>query len=225
MKRFCFFLLLSLSVEAATYHVQGECEAELTPDRASVSLGVTKTDKSAVRAQAQNTEVYNKLVEKIKATKLAHEELKTTGVYLYEDFDWIKGKRSSKGFVSSLSLTLSTSDFAQLSSLIAELPALGASSVGQLNLYVSSTVERKAYQDCLSTAAQHARQKAQAMQKGFGSSSLKLKELRESTSPGYAQPYALKSAMAMEASDASPAPSIEAGKQRISVKIDAIFED
>ena len=143
------FILLPLTLNAATYQVRGECEKEVLSDRASMTVGVTSTDKVAAKAQDRSTKTYEALLAKIKAAKLAHEEIQTESIQLYEDFDWIKGKKNSRGFISNMTLRVSTSDFSKLSSLIPSFTELGATQVGELSLFVSKAVAKKAYQDCL----------------------------------------------------------------------------
>ena len=218
------FLLCAQFVSAATYHVTGECEKEVVSDRASLTVGVSTTDKVAAKAQEKSAKVYEAILTKIKAAKLAEEEIQTDSIQLYEDFDWSKGKKSSRGFVSTMILRVSTSDFTKLSQLMPAFPELGATQIGELSLYVSKTVAKNAYKECLALAGLEAREKAQAIQKEFSKSSLSLADIRESSVTSYHPPYAMKSAM-LESSDAAVAPSIEAGKQKITVKVDAQFKD
>ena len=218
------FSICSFAASAATYHVKGECEKEVISDRASLLVGVSTTEKAAAKAQEKSSKVYEALLAKIKAAKLSDEEIQTDSIQLYEDFDWIKGKRSSKGFVSTMNLRVSTSDFSKLSQLMPTFTELGATQIGDLSLYVSKAVAKKAYQECLAMAGIEAREKASAIHKEFSKSSLVLVEIKESTSTSYNPPFAMKSAM-LESSDAVAAPSIEAGKQKITVKVDAQFKD
>lgn len=197
-------MLLSHTLLAATYHVRGECEKDVLSDRASVTVGVTSTDKLAAKAQERSAKTYDALLSKIKAAKLAHEEIQTESIQLYEDFDWIKGKKNSRGFISNMTLRVSTSDFSKLSGLIPSFTEMGATQVGELSLFVS---------------------KAMALHREFSKSSLKLEEMKEISSSSYRPPLAIKSAMVMEASDSSVAPSIEGGKQKISVQVMAQFKD
>ncbi len=218
------FVVHALSLSAATYHVRGECEKEVLSDRSSLVVGVSHNDKSAAKAQEKSSKVYDALLAKIKASKLADEEIQTDSIQLYEDFDWIKGKKNSKGFVSTLSLRVSTSDFTKLSQLIAHFAELGATQIGELSLYVSKAVAKRAYQECLGEAGREAREKANAIHKEFSKSELKLLELKEVSYSVYSPPFAMKSAM-MEASEAPSSPGIEAGKQKITVKVEAQFKD
>lgn len=218
------FSICSLAASAATYHVTGGCEKEVVSDRASLTVGVSTTEKAAVKAQEKSAKVYEALLAKIKAAKLSEEEIQTDSIQLYEDFDWSKGKKSSRGFVSSMTLRVSTSDFTKLSQLMPAFTELGATQIGDLNLFVSKSVMKKAYRECLALAGLEAREKAQAIQKEFSKSSLSLVEIRESSVNSYSPTYAMKSAM-LESSDAAAAPSLEAGKQKITVKVDAQFKD
>lgn len=220
---FCLLLCAQFAT-AATYHVHGECEKEVVSDRASLTVGVSTTDKAAAKAQEKSAKVYEAILAKIKAAKLSEEEIQTDSIQLYEDFDWSKGKKSSRGFVSSMTLRVSTADFTKLSQLMPAFTELGANQIGDLNLFVSKAVMKKAYRECLGLAGLEAREKAQAIQKEFSRSTLSLVEIRESSVASYHPPYAMKSAM-MESSDAAVAPSIEAGKQKITVKVDAQFKD
>lgn len=56
-------------------------------------MGITSADKLAAKTQERSTKIYEALLTKIKAAKLSHEEIQTEAIQLYEDFDWIKGKR------------------------------------------------------------------------------------------------------------------------------------
>jgi uncharacterized protein YggE len=116
---------------------------------------------------------------------------------------------------------MSTSDIPKASELMPQLVKLDATEVGQLSLFVSSEKWREAYLQCLGQAGLDAREKAEQLKSGFGKGSVEVVELAEVALASAPMPFmkAMRSDMAAEA-----APGIEAGKQKVQVKVQGKFK-
>lgn len=67
--------------------VTGEGKAAMTPDNATVRLGVTATGATAEVAKNKMNEVINKVTQEIKALGIADKDIKTENVSVYEDYN------------------------------------------------------------------------------------------------------------------------------------------
>lgn len=72
--------------------VTGEATVEVTPDMATISLGVTTTGANAVEAMAANSKALQTVIDRLKASGVEARDLQTANLSLYPN--WASGGES-----------------------------------------------------------------------------------------------------------------------------------
>jgi uncharacterized protein YggE len=124
--------------------VQGKCELEVVPDRASLQLSSSSAGLAEVNKQVANA---RDGIKKLGAKDL---EFRTTHLQ-------IKGSRASLG------LEVITSDVKLLSKVLDEGVKAGLTGADHFNTFLSSEKKLKEYLKCLYVAAVDAKRKAQQL--------------------------------------------------------------
>jgi uncharacterized protein YggE len=218
------FSLASASAMDHTVSTSGQCSREVTPDRASIVFTVEKLNRDVKMATSAATELHEKLRKELKKTNAKDLELTTTEYSVYEKKDFQKNKSVSLGFAARLGVKASTSEVADTSKLIAAAANLGITETGELVSYLSEEKSRDEQKKCLATAAQNAREKADALAKSLGSTLGKTLQINErgANVPG---PQPMREMMAFGRMNKmmDSGPTIDAGKQTIHQDVDVTF--
>ena len=226
---FCSFLFVSKAQSASetpTITVRGTCLKQVTPDRGSVTLTAKVKDKDAGSAVQKVTEIYNKLFDKSKNLKLKDAEFESVNYSVNEEIDWSTNKRQSMGFTARMGLEVSTTEIKRLGEVMKLGSELKIEESGGLNLFVSDTKMKDAYESCLEDATKNARQKAESIAKGANAKLGKIVSIREEgVMP--AQPPVMPMAKMMRgdmvsATESAPA-EIATKDSKIQVHVDASF--
>ncbi|MFN9068006.1 MAG: SIMPL domain-containing protein, partial [Bdellovibrionales bacterium] len=119
--------------------VNGQCEVEVAPDRAAITLVAQFTEKQSQLASKISAEIYEKLRAEIQKLNLKDLELQTTESFIQELFDYsVVSKRTSLGFQSSLGLRVSTSEINRLGEDIALSQKLQINRTENLSTFISA---------------------------------------------------------------------------------------
>ena len=222
-----FELLLPRAIAVPTIEhtvtTNGQCTAEVTPDRASVNFTIEKIEKDVKLAIEKATAAHEKLRAELKKSKVKDLELSTSEYTVYEKKDFQKNKSVSLGFAARLGLKASTSEVGDVSKLIAIGANENITETGEFVSYLSDEKERFEKNKCLETATLRSRDKAEALAKVLGS---KLGKPVAIVEGGATQPAPLMRTMMM--ADASrkmmdAGPTIEGRKQTITQNVDVTF--
>jgi uncharacterized protein YggE len=230
MKFFLLLVLLTSQVSMAQtapqipqITVQGNCDLQVTPDRGRISISAENQSKDQKEAVARTNKEINQLRDEIKALKLEHLELKTTAYAVHPVREWEKEKLVSKGFQSTLTLEITTSEITRLGEVMQKASLVGIRKVGELQTFLSLERSREEYLRCLDVAAEDARGKAFQLGKKLGFKIGDVIFLNEV--PNMAQPVIenmmMKSAMAN--SEAAPPARIDPGTQKYSTNLQVTF--
>ncbi len=230
------FALLGLVITALTptlasaspdrlVSVSGSCLRKITPDRASVTITSEAKESDPKRATQKAQDVYERVLSKVKALKLPDSEIQTTEYSVEEIKEWENNKMVSRGFRARMGFQVETPDAKRLGEALEIAAKEGVRDVGRLALFVSNTRERDERNACLKEAAEQARIKATKLAESLNA---KLGEVITINESGASMPQPrphfgmAKSAM-MDEAQLSAAPTIETGKQELSITIQASF--
>lgn len=225
MKIFSVLILLSGSAIAAMdipqIQVQGNCEMQVIPDRGMITFMAENQSKQQEVAVKKTTEQINKLKEAITALKLSDVELKNTGYAVYPVREWEKDKVVEKGFRSSLTLEVMTSDIPRLGEAMLKGSEAGITNVGKLETFLSPEKSQSEYLKCLDIAAEDARAKAKQLGKKLGFKIGDVIHINEV--PTIEKPFQMERAMMKSGlSDTAPT-QVEAGTQKFATNIQVTF--
>lgn len=213
------------AIDVPQIQVQGNCELKVVPDRGMITFMAENQSKDQREAVKKTNDQINKLKEAIKALKLADLELKNTGYAVFPVREWEKDKIVEKGFRSSLTLEVTTSDIPRIGETIMKASQTGINNVGRLVTFLSQEKSKEEYLKCLDIAAEDARGKAKQLAKKLGfkiGDVIYLSEVPSIDKSYQPERLLMKSAVPDSVSDSVPT-QIEAGSQKFSTNITVTF--
>ncbi|MBC7644130.1 MAG: SIMPL domain-containing protein, partial [Thermoleophilia bacterium] len=142
------------SAEQRLLTFAGTGTAQIAPDSATISAGVSGSGDNANAAQAMASRKMRKLIAHMKGQGLADSQLQTSDASTYEDWEH-KGR-----FTSSQSLTIDVTNPAGAGKLLGEATAGGADTVSGPSFGLKD--QRAGYSEALRQAIADARAKADA---------------------------------------------------------------
>ncbi|MBP9674393.1 MAG: SIMPL domain-containing protein [Bacteriovoracaceae bacterium] len=235
MSKYLFFSFLLVLSQAYSHDketlipmisVQGTCIKQIVPDRGRVSLTVRELSKTPAEGQNRANEKYEKLRQDIKKLNLKDLELETSQFNVFERKEWEKDKMISKGFETSMGLTITTSEVDRLGEVLGLGSKYQVESQGGLESFVSSSRRQTEERNCLEVAMQDAKDKAKVMSETLkvkvGKPLLISENFGQSPMP---QPRVMmmRKTMAQDSAEAQNVPQIEVGRQEIQRHIHVDF--
>lgn len=193
-------------------------EARVTPDRATIYIGVQTRSKNVTDASAENARKQRMVLDTLRALGVRNEHISTVeyNVYPEQQYDPQRGDTAPRivGYNVVNTVRVEVQNLDQLGRLIDAALAKGANGINQLNFHSSKadSVHRVALTDAVSKA----RADAETMARAAGG---QLGELLELTEGGYDFPPPYPVPMArMAASEAAQTP-VNPGEQTVSVSV------
>lgn len=206
--------------------VNGNCRQELVPDQASLNMvAIAQHPKDLRVAVNDAVKIYEAARSKIQGLKLRDGEFTTSEYNVQPVYDWANNKQTLRGYQARIALRVSSTDIDRMGEVMALAADAKMQEVGMWQLIVSPNKFKEAQKACLATAVQDARNNAERMAQAAGA---KLGPVLTMTQEGAFQPPAMPMvkmmrAEAMAGGDAVQAPSIDAGKQEITISVQASF--
>jgi uncharacterized protein YggE len=197
--------------------VTGTGEATVTPDRATLLLGVQTRATTAAAAGAENARRLQAVLDALRALGLSSEQLSTVNYNVSPDMQYSPNGQTPPrviGYVVTNMVKVELRKLEDVARAIDAALAKGANEVSSLNLYSSKadSVRRSA----LGLAVADARADAEVLARAAGGSLGQLLELTTVESPVYPVPI-----MARNMSMAAQKTPIEGGQQTLSVTVTA----
>jgi uncharacterized protein YggE len=194
-------------------------EARVTPDRATIFIGVETRGSTAARASADNARKQRSVIDTLRVLGVAASDIATVSYnvspeqrYRPEQGDTVP---KVVGYVVSNTVRVEVRALAQLGALIDAALAKGANAINSLQFYSSN--EDAARRSALAAAVERARGDAAALAAAAGGNLGELLEV--SSSAGFPpRPYAAVMARRVDAAEATP---ISPGEQTVTVTVTA----
>lgn len=197
-------------------------ETQVTPDRATVHIGVeTRGATAAVAAQA-NADRLTKVLTAIKAGGIPAAQIRTVGFNVFPEYAHERDREPRvTGYRTVNTVVIEVHEIAQVGKILDTALGAGANRINSVQ-FSSSRVE-EARRDALARAVEKARLDAETMAKAAGGS---LGALVELTSTEYNVPFPRPMAdfaVSAEAARAAPTP-IEPGEYTVSASVSARWQ-
>lgn len=178
MKRLSIILLLVFCVSyfgfgkvpaaqaaARTISVQGESEFTVSPDEASIEIGVETTGKTAQDASQANAAAMDNIKKALSLVGVTAEDIKTSSYNFYPTYD-NNNRQHISYYKAENTITVTTNDITKVSKIIDTAAKYGASNVNSVTFGIKDS---KKYQDkALQLAAADAKAKANTIAAAFG---------------------------------------------------------
>lgn len=204
--------------------VQGSCTRSATPDRSEIALTAEYRADEIQSAVKDATSAYERTRDAVKKLGLADLETQTSEYTVSRVVEWEKNRQINRGYQVRMGLRVSTSSIAKMGEVISIAGRQGLKDVGQLRMYLSDAKTLEEKQACLQSAAEHAKSKAERLASSLGAKVGAVLSVQESGMTRTDPVMPMRMAVMAESDAKLSAPQVEAGKQDISVQVDAVFE-
>jgi hypothetical protein len=200
----------------------GTAELKVTPDQATIQLGVERQSATAKYAKAGVASTSRKILAALKELNIEDKDIQTAYLYLEPMIDYRKGLRITN-FTAEQSLSITVRDLSKLDSVMDAVISAGANHIGGIE-YQSSDLRR--YKDqARDAAAQAAREKAEALAKALGNQIGKTYSIEEvPQAEGYYGPVAGLMANSSLEESRSRGPSTAPGQLTVKASVVVSFD-
>lgn len=189
----------------------GEGIVRAVPDRAWITITSESRASNPREAQQRNAERMQPVIEKLRAAGVPAEAIRTVGYDLQQEWDFVEGRRVSRGYVARNSIEVRADDISRVGELLEIAVGSGATSVSNLRFDLKDRA--KLEREALRLAVADARARAEAAAGGAGLAIDRIVRIDAIASSPVPPPMPFMRAELAQASDA--APPISAGEMEI----------
>lgn len=193
----------------------GQGVVQAIPDRAFVTIGAESRASTAREAQRLNTAAMTPIQEKLRASDVPADAIKTVGYDVQYEWDYVNNRRVGKGYVARNTIEVRVDAIERVGDVLELAGTSGATSLGgvRFDLKDRSKLEREA----LRLAVADARAKADAIAAGAGRSIDRIVRIEEQGVSGGPVPVMYRRDATQVA--AAAAPPIEAGQTELRAQV------
>jgi uncharacterized protein YggE len=205
---------------ATTLNISADGETKVTPDMATIVLGVDLTAPTAGQAMSGEAERMGRVIAALEAAGIEARDLQTSNLSLSPQTVYEEGHPPRlTGYQASNQLTVTVRDLARLGPVADAVVAAGATTIGQISFALADPL---AAENAARLAAVKALEdKASLYAQATGYHVARLVNLAEGA-PEEPQPFQPRPMMAMRAA-AAPTP-VESGELTVRIEVSGLFE-
>lgn len=194
------------AVEVKTITATGEGAIKVIPDMASVTVGVLSEHKELIKAQDDNANKMNAVINSLTDLGIKKEDIKTTGYNISPKYDWDKATSKSVlvGYTVSNTIEVIINDITQSGIVLDKVVANGSNNIHGIRFGVKD--ETTLYNQALELAVKDAKAKALAMGKGLNITNIEPLHITEASNryvPIYAEKNMIMDAVNRESTPIS----------------------
>jgi len=147
--------------------VNGVGEILVTPDQATISIGVQTKNDDAKIAQEENATLMSAVIEAIKNTGVPEKDIKTSGYSLYQGYDDVisDSVENKKIYYANNNVSVTINDIENVGQIIDIATKAGANNINSIQFSISD--DSVYYQQALTLAMENAKGKAETIMKTF----------------------------------------------------------
>lgn len=199
-------------------------EVEIAPDRAVLSFTVETRARTAAAAGTENARIQAAVLDTLRRVGIASAQLRTQGVSISPEYEYPRegGRPTVVGYQAQNSIQVEVRQIALIGTVIDAGLSRGATNVGGLRFFASST--ESATREAMRKAVQRARADADAIAEAAGGRIAGVLEII--ANPGSAGPLMpeMVTAVQMRMADRAETPTpIESGMLKVTVSVEARF--
>jgi uncharacterized protein YggE len=203
-----------------TINVGGTGRVTVTPDMATVIIGVVERADSAKVAQEQAAKKMAAVVDSIKKNGVADKDIQTINVSLNPVYDYSDNTQKLIAYEANQSVQIKVRKLADTGAIIDEAVQAGAANVSSIMLSLADTTGPVA--EARKLAVTDAKAKADQLASAAGVRIVSVMTITENSAPGPV-PVVYPEAGGAMAADKAITP-IEAGSQEITVDVSIVYE-
>ncbi|MBI4444448.1 MAG: SIMPL domain-containing protein [Acidobacteria bacterium] len=201
--------------ENSVLTVHGTGEFSVSPDLATVRLGVTKQSSNAQKTQQQINEVSQKIFDAILALGVSKENIQTSNFMLFPVYDSRPGEPQIVGYRGSNIITVKVQRLARIGPVVDIALEAGANQFEGIQFDVQNDLEAR--RQALKIAVTEAKAKAQAIAEGLNVTLGKVIEVTEGGVTFLPPPMVTQ--MAAVRREADVGASISPGQTRVQAQV------
>lgn len=199
--------------------VNGQGTVKVKPDVAYVTLGVQTDSKDAKDAQAQNTKLMNSVIDSVKALNIAEKDIKTSGYYMYPQYNYDNKEQKITGYTVTNSVTVTVRNIDTVGDVIDKSLDAGANMVNSIQFNVSDPTQY--YQQAIKAAMENAKIKGSTIAESLGVKiDLPLEVVEQSN---YYSPTVYGNMNTQASYDSGGGTTIQSGELEISATVQIIY--
>jgi hypothetical protein len=203
-----------------TISVMGTGRVTVTPDMATVTLGVVERADTAQVAQERAAQKMAAVVDSIKKNGVAEKDIQTVNVSLNPVYDYSENTQKLIAYEANQTVAVKVRKLADTGSIIDEAVQAGASYVGSITLSLADTTG--AVKEARTLAVNDAKAKADQLASAAGVRVISVMTISES---GGVPPVPVVYREAgVAGADTKAMTPIEAGSQEITVDVSVVYE-
>lgn len=190
---------VTVAADAATLTVTGSGTATVTPDKASISIGVQTVDPSSKTAQDKNSKDVNNVIDVLINAGVDEKDITTSSFDLYANYDYSKDVSELTGYTVTTMLTVKNLKVDDVGELLDDAGDAGVNVINGISFDYSET--EAAYDQALDAAMDRAQEKAQKLAEKEGCRLEKILSVQEGNDTGYSSTRDAKEYGAANAGD------------------------
>ena len=196
--------------------VVGEGLVQAVPDRAWITIGAESRAPSPREAQRRNSELMRPVQDKLRASGIPADAIRTIGYDVQYEWDFVNGKRVGRGYVARNTIEVRIDTIDRVGEYLEVAVGSGATSLHGIRFDVKD--QAKLEREALRLAVAEARLKADAAAAGAGRSIDRILRVDEQSGAAPPMPVRMMREAAQTAA-ADAAPPISAGQLEIRARV------
>lgn len=203
--------------ERPSISVSAQGSTRVTPDRATIQIGVQTRGSTAAAASAENARVAQRVIAAIKAVGIGAEQISTVNYSVNPEYRHIENRSPEvTGYSVHNTVVVDVRQIEQVGRVIDASLGAGANTINSLDFYASNTEEAR--RAALAAALAKARLDAEVIARAAGGT---LGGLAEASVGAYMIPMRRENMQMMRADMAMAAPPtpVEPGSELLSVQV------
>jgi uncharacterized protein len=206
-----------------TISIIGEASLDKKPDIALLRIGMENEAQTVSKAQQENSETMNSVIEYLKEQEIQEKDLKTSNYSIYPRYEYNHetGKRRLAAYRVEQNINIKIRDFSKISSILNQVTKLGANQIGNITFTIDDEIA--AQSEVRALAIQEAKRKAKILAKQLNIKIGDLVDFHESANEQNIY-YRDKLEGYGAVSDSVAAPQIEPGTTEITSQVTLIYE-
>jgi uncharacterized protein YggE len=204
----------------ATVYVSGNGTVTITPDTASVIVGVNIVEKTLSSAQEKATMQMTAVIDALKAAGIDEKDIQTVNysVNILQDYDQSGNPTTINGYQVSNQVNVTVRDLDKLGSILDTVVGQGANAIYGISFYVDDP--SAAASQARTLAVEDAKKKADELAAAAGMKVGRILSISETYSPSpMPMPYGRAAA-----EDAAMSVPIQAGTTTVQVQVQVTYE-
>jgi uncharacterized protein YggE len=150
-----------------TVNAEGIGEVSVIPDKVLIHFNIQNKGTTAKEAKDKNNEVLTKTITALKTLGYKEEEITTSNINVWEEYDWSEGGRTSIGFQATHNLVVNVDEEKNAAEIINTGIDAGAL-IGHVSFELEQETQNEYKTQAIKKATMDAKKKAEAIAEGLG---------------------------------------------------------